>query len=491
MAKVRRPWTPAPEDYAQVFREQNPWHRDGRVPPGLARELERPLARQLPPRLETEPRRYQLVVGPRRVGKTTAMYQIVRRLLANGTDPKRIWWMRLDHPLLIEIPLGSLVHVALSQAPAEEKSPIYLFLDELSYSREWDLWLKTFYDELWPLKIIGTSSSSAALREGRMESGVGRWEEQYLAPYLFSEFLALVQSPFDFAVSETLAETIETSARQTFDLHLLAERRRLFLTVGGFPELIAGILAPGNPVDWVLRSQGMLRTDAVERAVYKDIPQAFGIDDPLMLERLLYVLAAQMAGVLSPSSICKDLGLSLPTFDKYVSYLERAFLIFTLPNFSGNERAVQKRGRKLYFVDGAIRNAALQRGLAALGEGEESGFILENAVASHLHGLCRQDGTRLYHWREGNYEVDLVYDHPSSPLAFEVTTSDRHSKRGLLSFMQRHPRFRGRCYTAWPGAVPLAPSKTSDSIGSLPIDLLLLAASRQAEHALARRLSAA
>jgi uncharacterized protein len=54
--------------------------------------------------------------------------------------------------------------------------------------------------------------------------------------------------------------------------------------------------------------------------------------------------------------------LSQPTLDRYVSYLEQTFLVFRLTNYSGNESSIQKRGRKTYFHDGAVRNAALQRG---------------------------------------------------------------------------------------------------------------------------------
>ena len=53
----------------------------------------------------------------------------------------------------------------------------------------------------------------------------------------------------------------------------------------------------------VLESQRVLRSDAVERAVYKDIPQAARVDNPMMLERLLYVLAGQVTGLLSPTNI--------------------------------------------------------------------------------------------------------------------------------------------------------------------------------------------
>lgn len=76
------------------------------------------------------------------------------------------------------------------------------------------------------------------------------------------------------------------------------------------------------------------------------------------------MLAAQVTDVLSPSKIAGELGLSQPTVDKYLSYLEQAFLVFLLPNYSGNEQTAQRHRRTVYFVDEAIRNAALQRGLA-------------------------------------------------------------------------------------------------------------------------------
>jgi hypothetical protein len=106
MSKQHLPtWRPSAADYEQVFNEQNPWQQDGNVPDAWARQVERPLVRALGKRLRTdEPRRFQLVLGPRRVGKTTSMYQIVKHLLADGVQ--RLWWLRLDHPLLMEIPLS-------------------------------------------------------------------------------------------------------------------------------------------------------------------------------------------------------------------------------------------------------------------------------------------------------------------------------------------------------------------------------------------------
>ncbi len=265
--------------------------------------------------------------------------------------------------------------------------------------------------------------------------------------------------------------------------------------MGGFPELLTntrfqGPDDAGDERERLLESQQVLRNDAVERAIYKDIPQSFGVDNPMMLERLLYVLAGRVTGLLSPTQLCRELdGLSQPTFDKYLSYLETTFLVFTLPNYSGREASVQKRGRKLYFVDGAIRNAALQRGLAPLDNPVELGMLLENLVAATLHSLAVHSGVRLLYWRDGKHEVDLVLDHPEVPLAFEIGSSADHHRTGLVALTERYRRFQGRCYLVAPHAPLIHPGQSASGVGTLPLDLFLVACARQAEAALALRLA--
>ena len=486
-------WEPSAKDFEQVLGEQNPWQVTGQVPDVSAQKVERPLSKYLWQRLQSdEPRRYELILGPRRVGKTTCMYQTVRRLLAEGVPASRLWWLRLDHPILMQFKLGQLVRFVVDAAKASVENPVYLFLDELTYSHEWDLWLKTFYDQTYPVRIAGSSSSTAALHNRKMESGVGRWEEQHLAPYLFSEYLELVQDARTVPVEGTLYETLVACIRNPLSREGLAERRRRFLLTGGFPELLLSAQAAGQQDESsaLLQSQRILRNDAVERAIYKDIPQVFGVDNPLLLERLLYTLAGQLAGILSPNAICSKLdSLSQPTFDRYLSYLERAFVVFALPNYSGNEASVQRRGRKLYFVDGAIRNAALQRGLAPLSNDEEMGLLIENMAAGHLHALSQQTQVRLYHWRDKDDEVDLIYDHPDGPLAFEVGSGGGHHRAGLYALMERYPKFRGRCFIVTPDITPQEPKiGTFDEVGRVPLDMFLLAVSAQAEKELRNNL---
>jgi len=94
----------------------------------------------------------------------------------------------------------------------------------------------------------------------------------------------------------------------------------------------------------------------------------------------------------------------------------------------------------------------------------------------------------MFHWREGHHEVDLIFDHPAGPLAFEVASSADHSRSGLSALIKRHPRFGGNAYLVAPQATVLHPDESASGIGTLPTDGLLLAVAAQAQKALETRL---
>lgn len=505
----------------RLLGDQNPWHRSGAVPTALAPPTERPLARVLwQAMLADGLLRWHVILGPRRVGKTTVLYQTVARLLAAGVERHRIWWLRLDHPLLMDMPLGEIAQSMIAFSAIQEggdvasgdvmsmERPIFLFLDEITYADDWDLWLKTFHDERWPVRIAATSSASAALRRRRQDSGVGRWREISLAPCLVSEALLLVApsavpSRHEAPPGTSLADELRRLEEGTTSDDATSDMARTLMLIGGFPELLLHAeqarlppenrLTADNPefMDAVVTAQQSLREDSVERAVYKDIPQAFQIDNPMMLERLLYVLAGQVAQLLSPSNIAADLRLSEATIERYLAYLEAAFIVFTLPNYAGSEAKVQRRGRKVYFMDSAVRSAMLQRGLAPLQHPAEAGHLVENMAASALHSLAAQAGARLCHWREGRDEVDLVYDDLREPLAFEITASALHDLSGLRALIRRHDRFAGNAYLVGRDLPVTHPTDASDGIGTLPWDTCLTTVSRLAANAMMARLGAA
>jgi hypothetical protein len=117
------------------------------------------------------------------------------------------------------------------------------------------------------------------------------------------------------------------------------------------------------------------------------------------------------------------------------------------------------------------------------------GLLIENLAASHLHALSYQNLVKVYYWRDGGDEVDLIYDDPEQPLAFEIGMSGSHPRSGLRALIERHPRFAGNCYVVAQQSLPISPQDSQDGIGVIPLDLFLLAVSAQTETALQNRLS--
>lgn len=488
--------SPTDEEYRQVIQELNPWHQTGQVPTGFAPDTERNLAEMLWRRLiQSEPRRHQVILGPRRSGKTTVLYQTVRRLLAHGVPQRDVVWIRMDHPVLMDIDLGTLARHLLSARSVTEDRPLYLMIDEIVYAENWDLWLKSFYDERWPVRIAATSSGTAIIRGRRSESGIGRWQEHFLMPIQLDEWMGFAAQAAAFDTLATLGETLHGLDPGQGDDPSEAAWRLYLMLVGGFPELLfkgLGLMSrsvesgASDLQNHVIESQRILKDDAVDRTIYKDIPQYTNIESPLQLEKLLYALAGQVTGLISPQKLTQQLGITQPTIDKYLSCLERSYLVFMLTNFSGSEVSVQRRGRKIYFVDGAVRNATLQRGLRPINDAGEHGYLLENLAAASLNSLAAHETARVQHWRDGRSEVDLIYQDPDRPLAFEIGSSPSHSRRGLRALIAQHGRFRHNCYLVAPGCVVRHPDETG--IGTLPYDVFLRAVGSQSKRALGRRL---
>lgn len=482
-------WQPKPTDYFDALRDQNPWDKTGVVPEEFAKPSRRPLADALWKSMLQTPYRHQVVLGPRRVGKTVGLYQTIDNLIKNGIAPNRLWFLRLDHPLLMHYELGPWAKSLIRNYRGTPESPLFLFLDEVNYSKNWDKWLKTFFDERWPLRVVATSSSTAALRGRTVESGIGRWSEQFLTPYTFFEFQRLIKASVDAPSPDldffvTLRDAIESRAGVEPSTN---DALRTFLLIGGFPELLTAY-GSSDTESALLRSQQVLRSEAVQRVAGMDIPQVFDVKNPLILERLLYVLAGQMCGLMNVSNLSTQMELARQTVHTYIDYLEKAFLIFTLPNYSSNEEKIHRKGRKVYFVDGAVRNAALQRGVAPMNDSGEWGHLIENAAASHLHALSLQSGGRLFHWREGEVEVDLVYSESDNPIAFEVAKGS-HSLSGLRAVQGRYPKLRNRCFLVSADS-PLfsLPEENQDGIGRIPLTTFLFTVGRQMTASLAQRL---
>ena len=482
----------------QSIHEQNPWQFGMGVPSELAPRKERRivpfLSRWL---LETRPRHIQVILGPRRVGKTVALYQIIRNLLAEGIDPSRVFFLRFDRPDIATYSLGDIARHVIQASSATTTEPAYLMLDEVIDMEAWDRWLKTFYDENWPLRILATASSRLGLKMGQLESGIDRWQEQSLLPCRILECIELLdveaELRYEISVEPTLEKTLKGLLHQDSLVHDLGIYRNLLLSVGGFPGQLTSHIKSGQlPLASTFEAISFpyhiqLYENIVEKTAYIDIPKYSGIRNPEKLERILYVLAGQMAQLLSPQAIGKNIKISEATINNYLNFLELASMVVLLPNYSPSEAKTQRRGRKIYFIDTALRNAILRRNVSLSSDPTEYGHVIENLVVSSLQSLAEQTRFRLYYWRNGKHEVDVIYDDVNGPLAFEVGLSSNHSLSGLSALIEKYSKFHGNSYLVSPQPDFIAAQTSPNGIGKLPLDLFLLAVDLQASHALKRR----
>ena len=89
------------EDILKVLINYNSWRKTGRIPKETEKDIKRTAFKEASEAfLNKEIRRFVILTGPRRVGKTIILYQQIKDLLDNGVEPKNILYVLLDNPIL-------------------------------------------------------------------------------------------------------------------------------------------------------------------------------------------------------------------------------------------------------------------------------------------------------------------------------------------------------------------------------------------------------
>jgi predicted AAA+ superfamily ATPase len=128
---------------------------------------------------------------------------------------------------------------------------------------------------------------------------------------------------------------------------------------------------------------------------------------------LLRLLAAQAAGLLNYSSLASRMGMSLKTVQAYVELLELTFLVRRIPAWRPGLAARELQAPKLLVADAGILAHLLGADAARIGRDPQvSGRIFEDFVAMELvkQANASQLAPRVYHYRAGAVEVDLVLE---------------------------------------------------------------------------------
>lgn len=399
------------EGILKVLTAYNPWWKTGAINLKLSKPYKRFAFYEAMKRLnQADIRRTVVLTGTRRVGKTTIQYQMIEALLTNGVSPQKIVFISMDHPMLKLSGFNDILECYHENIYADQD--VYYFFDEVQYAPDWDKWLKTIYDMQPDTKVVATGSASPALIKGNQESGAGRWSVIQVPTMSFYEYCDLLEIdrpklPKNLKVTPLLYKTQQERSNIMIQLSKVQNHFNRYLQVGGFPELA---LADND-----LMAQQIMREDVVDKVLKRDLPSLYNIRNATELERIFLYLCNVSSEIVSIDAISKELnGVSRPTVENYIRYLESANLIFQSWPVDMAGKKVLKASPKIYIADAAIRNAVLMDD-SLLSNPVEMGKIVETAVYKHVAAFYYQKATSIGYYRGGrkDKEIDIVVDYPN------------------------------------------------------------------------------
>ncbi|MBI4249299.1 MAG: ATP-binding protein [Elusimicrobia bacterium] len=381
----------------------------------------RPMTRQLLRRLEEPPRLLQILIGPRQVGKTTAIEQVLGTLRRKGFAAVSVTADALAAP-----PSDWVArHWGKANALAKAGKPAVLAFDELQKIPGWSEIVKREFDANSRLRpglrprVVISGSSALMVEKGLTESLAGRFE--------------LIRFPH---------WSLEEEAK-AFGVNL--ER---YAALGGYPRLREFPSDDDRFLDYV-------RDSIIESVLSKDILLLHPVDKPVLLRRLFEFACHHPSEIVSLQKMLgqlTDKG-NVTTIANYLDLLAKAFLVVPLQKYSPEILRIRSSSPKLIVMAQALLAAVQGATPADLAKDRELyGRWAENAVGAHL----LRSGIEVYYWRERDEEIDFIARHRGVALAIEVTVSE---KKRPAAFLERLARKRGISKTLVVGPAGVALSE--------------------------------
>jgi len=349
----------------------------------------------------------QVILGPRQVGKTTAIQQVIGALTvpshyaaADLPAPPDTGWIARQWEM--------------ARMKTDSSKPVVLVLDEIQKVAHWSDEVKRLWDEdsrsSRNIHVVLLGSSSLLIQKGLSESLAGRFE--------------LVRFPH-WAWIEM---------RECFGLSL-----EQYVYFGGYPAS-ASLMQDEN------RWGQYVRDSLIETALSKDILLLNRVEKPVLL-RQLFVLACEYSGqILSYQKILgqlQDVGNTV-TVAHYQKLLEAAFLIQGLQKWSGKAVRSRSSSPKWLALNSGLVSALSNRTFNEWRtDPAQWGRLVETGVGAHLANQSILNGVDIYYWRDGNNEVDFVLRKGNALTAIEVKSGQKRiESKGLAAFKKQYPRVK-------------------------------------------------
>lgn len=439
----------------KIFKPYNPWMSKNSQP-FLLPDFKRPIFGHLLKDLEQLPQMLS-VTGPRRIGKSTLLLQLIQHLLETGVSPERLIYYSFDDPALetSNVRVDDVIDTTMKLIAADRsQGPTFLFLDEIQKLEKWELYLKKYYDLQYPIKVIISGSASSPIFKKSRESLLGRVKDHHLLPFSFREY-ALYKLRDNSLLSNELKEMHDLGKRvqalitedpnvsvnsANIPLPSLELRSNLgklledYFIEGGFPEV-------WNMPTWVDK-QEYLYDNQVKKVIYEDLLLAAEFRKPELLKRFYISLLERPGQEVAVQSVSQETAINVAQIEKYLPLLEMTDLVYRISKFRSTSLRVRRGNMKFYLVDLALRNAVLRLSDSLLSDSSMLGLYAENLV---FLALKKWRGTiQMDYYRERDDEVDfIVHLAPNEYLPVEVKYQNQVSSRdfrGVEKFVKKFPR---------------------------------------------------
>jgi predicted AAA+ superfamily ATPase len=364
--------------------------------------FKRPHYQQIIKRLN-EPKKFiQVINGPRQIGKTTLIQQVIEvirtpsiYISADGIINANSNW------------IDEQWNVARLKLKNKQLKEIVLVIDEIQKVSNWSETIKANWDadkiNKIEIKLVLLGSSRLLLQKGLTESLAGRFETIYMGHWSFSE----MHEAFGFSEEE-------------------------FVWFGGYPGAASFIHDENRWKDYILNS-------LIETTVSKDILLIERINKPALLRNLFELGCLYSGQILSFTKILgqlQDAG-NTTTLSHYLYLLNSAGLLGGLEKFSRGKTMQRSSSPRFQVHNSGLLSALSGAGFSeTLLDSEKWGRHVQSAVGVHLINSSKTENFKLMYWRQGNYEVDFVLEYKQKIVGLEVKSGSAKFTKGMMKFSE-------------------------------------------------------
>lgn len=359
-----------------------------------------------------EPRKYiQVISGPRQVGKSTLVIQVLEQIeiahsfqSADAVDPGDNDWIH------------RIWEAARTSMKIKGVDEYLLVIDEVQKINNWSEIVKREWDsdtrDRINLKVILLGSSRLLLKIGLTESLAGRYELIRMPHWSLDE----MRDAFGFTLDE-------------------------YIYYGGYPGSAPLI---NNERRW----RKYIKDSLVSPAIEKDVIMTTNIYKPALMKQLFELGCRYSSELLSLTKLMgqlQDAG-NVTTLASYLKILDECSLLTAMYKYANDDARKRNSIPKYQVYNNALMTAYVGRGFVNdRVDARVWGRWVESAVGAHLMSMADELDYDVYYWREasnGEYkEVDFIVSCGGELTAIEVKSGRRGMNSGLPAFTKSfHPK---------------------------------------------------